>query len=288
MEWTRASRRRAARPAFKRVFNGSGPQRKPRSTLRGSDSVTRPARHRMVSPRATGSILAALILAPMLLVLSALSRGELQEQSTTAIPPERVRVGLVLIEVVVRDRKTRRSRDVGREQFVLHVDGKRVEQTAIPVFEETCAEQSSTAAAPAHPPAGTNDSVAAEPSDSRGLVLYFDFAQLSFAGRSNALALARAYFAGPYDGTTEVMILANASTGFQGFTTDRVTLAEAVGRMQKARETVNLEVVDEDDRFSKVLEVAGSPEVSRRCTPLRLCRVGTSARKPGRVEAGRR
>ena len=62
-------------------------------------------------------ILASLIFVPILLVLSAWSRGASQEQTPTAIPPERVRVGLVLIEVVVRDRKDQAITGLGREQF---------------------------------------------------------------------------------------------------------------------------------------------------------------------------
>jgi len=66
--------------------------------------------------------------------------------------PEKVRVGLVLIEVAVRDRKDLPIAGLSLEDFELQVDGKRISRNAIPVFEENCAEAASSRAPGESPP----------------------------------------------------------------------------------------------------------------------------------------
>lgn len=168
----------------------------------------------------------------------------------------------------MRDRKDNPITGLSLEQFELRVDGKRVSQNAISVFEETCPDASTVAAlpnppGPAAPTAGQEASQGQEsPHSDRGTVLYFDFTALTFEGRAPALAAGRDYFSTRFSGRDETMILAVDQGGVyyeKGFTTDRAALAGAIEELLKDRSTVDLDLFEEKEHFDTVALLIGRP-----------------------------
>ncbi len=176
---------------------------------------------------------------------------------------ERVRVDLVLIDLVVRDRNERPVSGLTRDAFELLVDRLPVDPDDIVSFEEVCAppaEGPPTVSAPASPPAEeAPDHAASAPSlPPRHMILYFDFSHMSLEGRRSALRATRPYLAtrvGPQD---RVMILAfkRGLRLVQDFTSDPALLAARMDEMSGDILTLDTDVLEEVQNLS---EVAGKP-----------------------------
>jgi VWFA-related protein len=180
-------------------------------------------------------------------------------------------VNLVLIDVVVRDRKDRPLSGLRREDFELFVDRKPIDPSNIESFEEVCpapaegtapSGQAATPAAPAPTAAGTTPV--------RHIVLYLDFSQMSLAGHRQALKAARDQVAVQVGPSDRVMILAfkRSLRLVQDFTSDAALLASRLNEMLDDVATVDTDVLEErhqmTDVAGKACDGTGSTCVARR------------------------
>ena len=177
-----------------------------------------------------------------------------------AVPPkpERVEVNLVLIDVVVRDRKDQPVPGLELDDFELSVDGRVVPSDQLVSLEELCPAAS--------PPAPTAQAAAAIPDQTLSpapsapaahIVLYFDFTQISFPGRQLSLTTARKFVLGRVGPWPPVMIVdftGGVPLVVQPFTTDPQLLAKRLDELIADRGTVDHDVVDELDKFYQVAE----------------------------------
>lgn len=163
---------------------------------------------------------------------------------------EQIEVNLVLIDVVVRDRKDRQVSGLLRDDFELLVDRLPVEPSAIESFEEIChplqePDSDPAVEAPATPPA---------PAAARYLVLYFDFSQLTLGGRRQALHAASQYLASGITDSDRVMILAHKKglRLVQDFTSDGAALAARIDELIQDTETIDTDVLEEAQNIADV------------------------------------
>ncbi len=171
---------------------------------------------------------------------------------------EQVVVNLVLIDVVVRDRKDQPVTGLTRGDFGLLVDRRPIGPEAIETFEEICeaapavtaqagADQSAPEPAPA-PPAAPG------PAAPRHLVLYFDFTQLSLSARYQALKAARQTMERSLTPHDRVMILAfkRQLRLVQDFTSDAGTLTARIAELEADIGTLDSDVLEEGRNLEEV------------------------------------
>ena len=200
---------------------------------------------------------------PTAIVLVSILAGasSVRPAEDSAIPsgPERVEVNLVLIDVVVRDRKGRPVQGLELADFKLRVDGRVVRADEIASFEELCPEVPPT---PEVMPAEPAPSSAVSPGITAAhLLVYFDFTQTTFTGRQLALSTARKFLEGRADTWPPTMIMAFSGGEpdiIQPFTTDASLLAERFDDLLEDRTTVDLDLVDELDKL-KAVDTAPMP-----------------------------
>jgi len=182
---------------------------------------------------------------------------------------EKVQVELVLIDVIVRDRKDQPVRHLGRDDFELTIDGRRVDASEIESLEEICTEEPGSPAGPqaagaeeSSPPAPYSPAPA-NPALSRHVILYFDFAHLTMSGSRLALRSARRYLTrapelGDAAGSETIMLLGfrNGLRLVQDFTTDRALLVSKIDAMLSDPATIDTDVMEEE---KNALEVYGTP-----------------------------
>jgi VWFA-related protein len=180
-----------------------------------------------------------------------------QEEPRRIPGAEKVQVNLVLIDVVVRDRKDRPLSGLGRRDFELLVDRLPVEPADIETFEEICPAPPGDTAAPAQ--AATTAATAPAPSQTefsvqRHIVLYLDFSQLTLSGRQQALRAARNHVAAHVGASDRVMILAFKRTLrlVQDFTSDAALLASRIDAMIDDVATLDTDVLDERQQMIEV------------------------------------
>src|SRR5262245_47873353 len=184
---------------------------------------------------------------------------------------EKVQINLVLIDLVVRDRKDKPISGLTRNDFELLVDRLPVNPDDIESFEEVCPAQSeppeSSGAAPqqaATPQAASPAAPSAAPGESpvsaapRHIVLYFDFSQLTFSARRQALKSAREHIASQVGPNDRVMILAykRSLRLIQDFTSDGALLASRLTELTDDSATLDSDVLEEE---SNMRDVAGKP-----------------------------
>ena len=188
-----------------------------------------------------------------------------QSDTPRRIPgSERVTVNLVLIDVVVRDRKDRPVTGLTREDFELLVDRRPIDPASIETFEEIC-EPAERAPAPPAPgeqhqapesPAPVTQGQAASPPPptTRHIVLYFDFSQMSLSARHQALRAAKDVIAGQITPQDRVMILAfkRQLRLVQDFTADAAMLTTRIAEMQADAATLDTEVLEEGRNLEEV------------------------------------
>jgi len=180
------------------------------------------------------------------------------DEAETAVGPERVEVNLVLIDVVVRDRKDRPVPGLERADFVLRVDGRAVRAEDVVSFEELC-----TGASPSVGEAAPAESRPLEPASRSApaarLLIYFDFTQISFPGRQLALSAARRFLSGRNDDWPPTMIMAFSQGDpevMQPFTTDAGVLAMRLDELLEDRATIALDLEEETEKIKAVAELA--------------------------------
>ncbi len=183
--------------------------------------------------------------------------------------PEQVEVSLVLIDLVVRDRKDRPVSGLTLADFELLVDRLPVDPSDIESFEEICPAASeappSLSASPnaARPPQAE---AAAPPPDGpplalRHIVLYFDFSQMTLGGRRQSLMAARDHVASRVTASDRIMILAykDGLRLVQDFTSDHAALVARLDEMIADPLTLDIEVVEENQKMRDVASKACEP-----------------------------
>ncbi len=195
-----------------------------------------------------------------LLALPLLAAG-----GTPLAPPvrsgtEKVEVSLVLIDVIVRDRKETPIRGLTREVFELIVDAKPADPSAIEGVEEVCVQPSGEAAPAPLPGAApvtpqTPSSVIAQ--EPLHIVVYLDFSQLSMAAHRKSILAARDHLAANMGPNDRTMILAymKGLRLVQDFTGDRALLVSRLDAMLDDRATLDTDAIEEP---SNMVEVAQS------------------------------
>ncbi|HET9481638.1 MAG TPA: VWA domain-containing protein, partial [Candidatus Polarisedimenticolia bacterium] len=172
---------------------------------------------------------------------------------------ERVRVDLVLIDVVVRDRKDRPVSGLSKDDFELLVDRLPVPPESMETFEEICAPQE-----PAGPPSPkAPDPIALSPASpaiagpaaaagpARHIVLYFDFSHMTLSGRRQALDAARDYIGVGMTPGDRVMILAFKKDLrlVQEFTSSTSLLAGRLDELIADSATLDSDVLEESQNM---------------------------------------
>ena len=218
----------------------------------------------------------------LLLVTMTAATSAPPSPASTAEPParisgsEKVQINLVLIDLVVRDRKDRPVSGLNREDFELLIDRLPVKPSDIETFEEVCpAQQEAVTPPPASPPKAEMPPAAAPPvsvesAATRHIVLYFDFSQLTFSARRQALKSAREHIATQVGPNDRVMILAfkNSLRLIQDFTSDGALLASRLADLASDSGTLDTDVLDEGrniyDIASKPCDATGTTCSSQR------------------------
>lgn len=184
---------------------------------------------------------------------------------------EKVQVSLVLIDVVVRDRKDNPVAGLTRDDFELLVDRLPAPASDIESFEEVCptAQPPQTAtlqASAPHPSASIAGPISAEP---RHIVVYLDFSQLSLDGRRQALKAARDHLIARVGANDRVMLLAYKKSLrlVEDFTSDAGLLASRLNEMLDDKSTLDNEVLEEGQNMYAVS--LKSCETSSSCTARR-------------------
>ncbi|MFQ5720850.1 MAG: hypothetical protein ACE5IK_15035, partial [Acidobacteriota bacterium] len=193
--------------------------------------------------------------------LLALGPGSAAAETQRLAAAERVEVNLVLIDVVVRDRRERPIVGLTPEDFELLVDSRLVEPEDLGSVEEICAEQDrqpSASAVPGHaaPPSAPTESFASAVSvPPRHMVIYFDFSQLRPSSRRHALLAARDFLKKGLDENDRVMLLTykNRLAVIQGFTSSKALLLERIDALLADRGTVDVESLREKDQITDLL-----------------------------------
>jgi len=226
----------------------------------------------MTPPRSRPLLLASLL--PALLLIA--DRDVRTETPARIAGAEKVQVNLVLIDVVVRDRKDRPVSGLTRDDFELLVDRLPVDPADIESFEEVCRQTPEagvpTAASPEPPaaPAPVTAGEATAASSPRHIVVYFDFSHLSLGGRRQALKSAREHMVSLVGPDDRVMILAykKGLRLVQDFTSDAALLASRLDDMLADNTTLDSNVLEEGqnmyDVANKPCDVTGSTCTARR------------------------
>ncbi|HET6372309.1 MAG TPA: VWA domain-containing protein, partial [Candidatus Polarisedimenticolia bacterium] len=182
---------------------------------------------------------------------------------------EKVQVNLVLIDVVVRDRKDRPISGLTRDDFELLVDRLPVPSSDIETFEEICApaEAARLTPPPGTPPPGT-PTQAQEPvavPQLRHFVVYLDFSQMSPSGANQALKAAREHFLNRIGDSDRVMILAHKKglRLVQDFTSDRALLASRIDELMADSTTIDTDVLEEGRNLADMASKACDPKYGR-------------------------
>jgi len=166
---------------------------------------------------------------------------------------EKIEVSLVLVDVIVRDRKDHPVGGLTRDDFQLWVDGKPADRSEIETFEEVCE-------APAGPSgletASMKQAAVSVPAPQRSLVVYLDFSQLSFQGRMMALASVKTHILERIHDGDQVMILAFKDNLrlIQDFTSDAALLAATIDELKQDRTTIDSTAADAGNRFCGALD----------------------------------
>lgn len=175
---------------------------------------------------------------------------------------ERVEVNLVLIDVVVRDRKERSVSGLSREDFELLVDRRPVDASEIETFEELC-QAADPAVSPEDRVAGQPQSSQASVEETRGgeshpvpryIVIYLDFSQMSLAGRALSLRAAREFLLTGITPRDLVMIVTH-KMGLrlvQDFTSSGSLLVSRIDELLADRATLDMDVLEEPARIADV------------------------------------
>ena len=185
---------------------------------------------------------------------------------------EQVEVSLVLIDIVVRDRKDQPVSSLTRDDFELRIDGIAVDPTDIESFEEICGETPAVpaSAAAASPPPATPSvaSSTGSPAAPRYIIIYFDFAHMSMSGARLAMRGARDHVTQHLNPADRVMILAykNGLRLVQDFTSDAALLVSRIDAMRADPATIETEVGEED---ANALEVLSAPCLDDTCSSRR-------------------
>lgn len=216
------------------------------------------------------------MLVPMapILTLLVLAQAVSPAQRPAPQAPERIRVGLVLIEAAVRDSKDRPVRGLVLSDFELQIDGQPVPAGSIPVFEEICqAERVAGVTADARrevTPQSTAPVAHGDLPAAGHIVVFFDFTALSFSARQLALTAARHFFESRKAPTDQAKILADvggALLTIQDFTSDLTALKEAVETLARDSTNVDLNLRKEDDQLHTVAQMASHPGCVRVALP---------------------
>jgi len=195
-------------------------------------------------------------------LLTALASDSPQaRQEPQRIPgTEQVQVSLVLVDVVVRDRKDRPVSGLTRDDFQILVDRHNVDTADIDSFEETCPGAQpqvaqTTAPAPSAAPSGSATAAAVSP---RYIVIYMDFSQMTFSARRQSLKAARDFVStnvGPSD-KVMLMTFGRQLRLLQDFTSDPALLRSHFETLLNDHTTLESDVFDERQ---KIYDVASKP-----------------------------
>ncbi|MFQ5700657.1 MAG: VWA domain-containing protein, partial [Acidobacteriota bacterium] len=178
----------------------------------------------------------------------------------------RVQVNLVLVDVVVRDRKDRPISGLSKGDFKVLIDDRGVDAQAIASFEEICAgaeREATPGALPARPgnagkssPAvGRGETAATAP---RYIILYFDFSNLSIAGRGLSLKAARDFISAGVDPSDRFMLLVykHGLRLVQDFTSSSADLVLRLDALREDRSNLEPDVLEEFRNFEMVASKA--------------------------------
>ena len=232
-----------------------------------------------VPRRRLGTLLTCLLVTQLSVAQS--GRAQAPEVKRRLADTEQVDVSLVLIDVVVRDRKDQPVPALTRDDFELRIDGVAVDPSEIESFEERCE-------GPGVLPTQTKTAGASEttpPSAPHNIVLYFDFSHMSRAGALLAMRGARDYLADHLSQSDRVMILAykNGLRLVQHFTTDAALLLSRIEALRTDPATVDTDMLEED---ANAREVSAIPCIyDPRCS---VRRSGAHARALREEMRGRR
>jgi VWFA-related protein len=166
-------------------------------------------------------------------------RKDIEEKAKTIDMIEKVRVRLLLFDVVVEDREGNPVSNLSKDDFHLFIDGT---EKPISTFEEHCestlhlvdktmaAEAEKKEEAPATEDLGT-DFIDIEP---RYIIFYFDGAHLSMGGRIRAIDATEKYIRENMTLNDNIMIAvyANRLRVLQYFTNDRQELLETIQKIK--------------------------------------------------------
>jgi len=212
---------------------------------------------------------------------SAAPRGGQEEPAETPRrigTTEKVQVNLVLVDVVVRDRRDRPVSGLERDDFELLVDRLPTAPGDIETFEEICAPTASGAGpAPGTPQAGA-PAGAAQATDIRHIMMYYDFSQLSLSGRRQALRSTRDNLPSLIGQGDEVMIFAfkDGLRLVQDFTSDLALLESRIDEMIASNATHDLEIIEE---ASNMADIARSGAGRRQAAAAQAAREEFRARR---------
>ena len=173
---------------------------------------------------------------------------------------EKVEISLVLIDVIVRDRKETPIRGLTRDDFEMVVDAKPVDASAIEVFEEVCVPPEDQPEQPPLEDAGSTTAEApAPPAQEPALlhmVVYLDFSQLSMAAHRKSILAARDHLAANMGPSDRTMILAymKGLRLVQDFTGDRNLLVSRLDAMLDDRATLDTDAIEEAQNMVDVAQ----------------------------------
>ncbi len=212
-------------------------------------------------------------------------RGETSGPPKRIGASERVQVNLVLVDVVVRDRRDRPVSGLSRDDFELLVDRLPANPDDIETFEEICSPvASSSGSQPVDEPPGVTASAAPPSTEPRHIVLYFDFSQLSLSGRRQALRSTRDTLPSRIGPDDEVMIFAykDGLRLVQDFTSDVDLLISRIDELLASNATHDLDVIEEESNLNDVARLACDP-VGTICTARRAAAAAYAAHEEMRA-----
>lgn len=175
---------------------------------------------------------------------------------------EQVQVDLVLVDVVVRDRKDHPVSGLTRDDFEILVDRLAVDPADIESFEEICAEPRGAPSAAGAPAAATADRPATSqttaPVIPRYIVIYLDFSQMTFSARRQSLKAAREFVTTGIDPSDRVMVMTYGRKLqlLQDFTSDPALLRPHFDKLLDDHTTLESDVFDEQQ---KLYDIANKP-----------------------------
>ena len=193
-----------------------------------------------------------------LLALPLLAAGGSPPQPVPRSGTERVEVSLVLIDVIVRDRKEVPIRGLTRGDFELIVDAKPADPASIEVFEEVCEEPGGAGPASRQEPAlpGATPQPPAAQTAAPHIVVYLDFTQLSMSAHRKSILAARDYIASSMLPADRIMVLAymKGLRLVQDFTSDKALLVSRLNAMLDDRATIDIDAFEEPGNITAVAE----------------------------------